>query len=213
MIDIFRMKVEGWMAKLLSFAGRVELVKTVLLSYLSYWVQSYKVSCTISNELERISSNFVWNGKIHAWSWNSMCKPKREGGLELRRVQDIANAAGIKLVWRLFTSNSLWAKWMNEKYVKDTPITELTCSSLDSGTWKFIVQSKNKALLHMKKIIGDGCDTSLWYDPWLQNGNLINLTGLNSPPVLSKHWRVSDIIDNGTWSLHEHALQICRDII
>ena len=63
-----------------------------------------------------------------------MCKPKREGGLGLRKVQDITNAAGIKLVWGLFTSNSLWARWMYQKYVKDTPISELTCSLLDSET-------------------------------------------------------------------------------
>ena len=96
------------MAKLLSFAfaGRV---KSILLNSLNYWIQSYKVSCSISNELERICANFIWNGKMHAWSWNSMCKPKGEGGLCLRRVRNTTEVVGIKLVWRLFTSNSLWA--------------------------------------------------------------------------------------------------------
>jgi len=35
LLDKFKMKVEGWMSKLLSFAGRVELVKTVLINFLA----------------------------------------------------------------------------------------------------------------------------------------------------------------------------------
>jgi len=34
---------------------------------------------------------------MHAWGWNALCKPKEEGGVELRRIQDISQAAGIKL--------------------------------------------------------------------------------------------------------------------
>jgi len=106
-------------------------------------------------------------------------------------VKDITNTTGIELVWRLFTSNSLWARWMYQKYIKDTPISELTCSLLDSGTWKYNVQSKDKVLLHMKKNIGNGCETYLWYDSWLPKGSLINLAGMNTPN-LSRFWKVSD---------------------
>ena len=38
LVDKFRRYVEGWMAKLLSFSGRAELIKTVLSNVLGYWL-------------------------------------------------------------------------------------------------------------------------------------------------------------------------------
>jgi len=43
LVDKIKMKVDGWMAKLVSFAGRVELIKSVLNNYLSLWVQSFRI--------------------------------------------------------------------------------------------------------------------------------------------------------------------------
>jgi len=60
-----------------------------------------------------------------------------------------------------------------QAFVAGTPLAQATSFILDSGSWKFIVQSKDKALMYMKRIIGDGSDTSLWFDPWLQEGTLI----------------------------------------
>ena len=63
LVDKIRMKVEEWMAKLLSFAGKVELIKSVLNNYLSLWVQSFRIPNSISIELERIATNFIWMAK------------------------------------------------------------------------------------------------------------------------------------------------------
>ena len=59
LIDKFKLRIEVWMSKLLSFAGRVGLVKLVLHNFLSYLVQSFTIPNSIINELERITSNFV----------------------------------------------------------------------------------------------------------------------------------------------------------
>ena len=91
----------------------------------------FQNSNSISIELERIASNFIWNGKMHVWSWKSTCLPKREGGLGLREVQDISLAAGIKMIWILFTTNSLWARRMHHHYVKGSPISQLQFTILD----------------------------------------------------------------------------------
>ena len=48
-----------------------------------------------------------------------------------------------------------------QAFVAGTPLAQATSFILDSGSWKFIVQSKDKALMYMKRIIGDGSDTSL----------------------------------------------------
>jgi len=87
--------------------------------------------------------------KIHAISWNELCKPKLEGGVEIRKLQDVNATAGLKLIWKLCKSQSLWALWMKEKYCKDLTIWNARVSSLDSGTMKFIYVLRNTAADNM----------------------------------------------------------------
>jgi len=58
----------------------------------------------------------------------------------------------------------------------------------------------------MKRSIGNGETTSLWYDDWLKEGRILALTGLQSPSILSAQWKVSDIIKEGTWTFSKPAL-------
>ena len=58
LIDKVRGKIEGWQSQCLSYVGRLELIKTVLYSSLTYWVHSYDFSLSTSKELERICANF-----------------------------------------------------------------------------------------------------------------------------------------------------------
>jgi len=87
---------------------------------------------------------------MHTWAWDKICKPKKEGGLEIRRIKDINQVAGLRLVWR-FCSNpkSVWASWMMNEYVKDLNFCEAPMHLLHSGTWKFIAESRQIAKKHM----------------------------------------------------------------
>lgn len=161
LIDKVRSKCEGWMTRVLSFAGRVELAKTVLYGSMSYWLQSVKFPKSVITELERIISNFIWKGGIHSCSWDLLCRPK-EGGIGLRRIKDISNAYGIKLLWRVCTSNSLWSEWMNKNYFSTSTLWDTTPKLRDSGTLKFIIDCRCFAAPYMRKSIGNGQNTRLW---------------------------------------------------
>jgi len=71
---------------------------------------------------------------MHAISWTEHCSPK---GGAIRKIQDDNAAAGLKLIWKMCISQSLWAQWMKESYCKNLSIWEALISPLDSGTWKF----------------------------------------------------------------------------
>ena len=47
LIDKCRVKIEGWMFSTFSFSGRVELIKTVMISSVQYCIQSFKFPATI----------------------------------------------------------------------------------------------------------------------------------------------------------------------
>ena len=174
----------------------------------SYWVFSFKLPGSILKEIERLFSNFNWNNKMHAWNWRDLCKFKSEGGCGIRRLIDISQASGVRLVWRLCTSNSLWAHWIRKHYLQDLHISQAKASLLDLETWKWICSLKSNALPHMLKLPGDGCTTSQLYDRWMHDvpTPLISLMAENTVSADEHKWAVSDIVHNGQWILRDQAL-------
>ena len=65
LLDATRNKVDGWSLNLLSFPGRIELIKSVLHNLLSYWVLTFRIPSTVIKELENIYAKFLWNGRMH----------------------------------------------------------------------------------------------------------------------------------------------------
>ncbi|XP_020249670.1 uncharacterized protein LOC109827119 [Asparagus officinalis] len=146
LVDKIRNRIEGWMTTSLSFARRLELLKSILYSTSAYWYLVFKFPQSIVKSLESIFANFLWVGKLHAINWNDVCLPKKEGGLGLRKIDDLSQAAALKLIWRLLTSNTLWASWMQGRYIKGNNFWDTTSNLLDSGTWKHLSNTKVKAL-------------------------------------------------------------------
>ena len=93
---------------------------------------------------------------MHVWNWSTICRPKDEGGFGIRRVKDINAASGIRLVWRLCTSNSLWAA----HYLKGFHLYQASSTILDSGAWKWICSIKNQAMSHMSRKLGNEGESS-----------------------------------------------------
>ena len=79
LLDKCRVKIEGWAAKTLSFAGRIQLVKSVIHNFLIYWLQSYKLPASIIIVLEKMVANFIWKYKMHACSWDTLADPRMKG--------------------------------------------------------------------------------------------------------------------------------------
>lgn len=62
---------------------------------MNYWLQSFKFSKSVVRDLEKMFSNFIWKGDLHAWSQDQLCRPKKERGMRLRRITHMSNAVGI----------------------------------------------------------------------------------------------------------------------
>ena len=87
--------MEGWASQKLFLPG--ELTKSVLHGMAIYWLLSFKMPTSVCKELEKLLAKFLWKGKLHAYSWSELCKPKKEGGVSIRRITDENTAAGLKL--------------------------------------------------------------------------------------------------------------------
>ncbi|KAI9122784.1 hypothetical protein K1719_005673 [Acacia pycnantha] len=77
-------KLANWKGSLLSMAGKIVLIKSVLSAIPYYQVQSVLIPKGILLNLEKMSRDFFWNHnrdskKMHLISWNVMKKNKSEG--------------------------------------------------------------------------------------------------------------------------------------
>ncbi|CAA7022340.1 unnamed protein product [Microthlaspi erraticum] len=112
-------RLAGWKGQMLSFAGRITLTRSVLSSIPVHTMSTIVVPQSTITRLDTISRSFVW-GDTTKWRKQHLL-PKGEGGLGIRRSQDMNKALIAKLSWRLLKDDtSLWAKVLRSKYkIKD----------------------------------------------------------------------------------------------
>lgn len=56
-------RIDCWSAKLLSYAGRIQLIKAVLLSIQSYWSQIFLLPQKVLKLIQAACRNFIWSEK------------------------------------------------------------------------------------------------------------------------------------------------------
>ena len=85
-------KLQGWKAKLLSQARRVTLINSVLQSLPVYSFSCLKIPDKICTKLDSVINAFYWGHqpsarKLHLINWNTICRPRNEGGLGIRKFK------------------------------------------------------------------------------------------------------------------------------
>jgi hypothetical protein len=87
----------------LTLAGRITLCKPVLAKVPIYTMQSTIVPKSVCVAVEKLSRAFIWGyseamERAHLVRWDSVCKPKMEGGLGIKRMHDASSKQGFFLM-------------------------------------------------------------------------------------------------------------------
>ena len=74
-----------------SYAGRLQLVQSVLFNIQNYWFRHFILSEGVLKAIAQKCSRFFWKGRdVPAKGarviWSSICYPKNEGGLGLKDI-------------------------------------------------------------------------------------------------------------------------------
>lgn len=90
LIEKIANRFRSWAVKTLSFAGRAQLIATVISGTVNFWISTFSLPKDCIKRLESMCSRFLGSGNIDSGSgtkvaWNTVCLPKKEGGLGLRR--------------------------------------------------------------------------------------------------------------------------------
>ncbi|KAL2251988.1 UNVERIFIED_CONTAM: Retrovirus-related Pol polyprotein from type-1 retrotransposable element R2 [Sesamum indicum] len=197
--------ITGWEGISLSYAGRVQIIKSVLSTLSLYWASAFILPKAVIKEVEKRLRTFLWKGTSMTGyaklAWKDVCKPVEEGGLGIKDIGILNRALMTKKLCDIIRCDrtSIWVEWLQHGRLRNNSIWTV---GEQGGSWGW------RKLLHLRSYIqpmvelhiGDGRTFYLWKDPWHQLGPLLprfprgpNLLGLEDSTKLSS------VIDGGQW--------------
>jgi hypothetical protein len=192
-------KLAGWQGRLVSIAGRRELVRSVISALPVYLLTVIKAPKKFLKELDKLRKRFLWagdgelsGGKCKV-AWPAVCTPQPNGGLGIKDLDAFSRA--LRLRW-------LWLQWSDEQRPwqgLQIPISEGDTDLFNAAT---VVT------------LGNGRKASFWTSRWLNGTSLAARF-----PALYRHSKrknrtVADAITNNRWITdidHNLNLQLIRE--
>ncbi|PNY07262.1 ribonuclease H [Trifolium pratense] len=100
----------SWQHNLLNKAGRMTSVKSVLNSIPKYYMQIAWLPQSTCDFIDRMARNFLWKGSsdtgMHLVGWDKITKPKKLGGLGIRKARDANTSLLDGFHYRMGNGNS-----------------------------------------------------------------------------------------------------------
>nr|XP_010314353.1 uncharacterized protein LOC104645042 [Solanum lycopersicum] len=124
LIEKIMARITSWTARKLSYAGRTQLVQTVLFGVQAYWAQLFLFPAKLIKLIDSMCRSYLWSGvgkvtRKALIAWKRVCRPKNEGGMGLINMQLWNRAAIAKLCWDLANKeDKLWIKWIHIYYMR-----------------------------------------------------------------------------------------------
>ena len=112
LLDKVKAIIQVWGANWLNIAGKVVLMKSVLISLPIYQNSMLLAPKTFISKLDGLLRRFLWEwGKqneinLHLVNWDKVEKPLLEGGLQIQDISSQNLALGSKLLWNIVSGKS-----------------------------------------------------------------------------------------------------------
>ncbi|KAJ0935111.1 putative RNA-directed DNA polymerase [Helianthus annuus] len=178
LVEKMEKKIDNWTTKSLSFAGRLQLVNSVLSAMHIYWATVFLLPARIVTDLEKRMRDFLWSGNYHKTvkpkvAWKVVCLPKDEGGLGIRSISAVNKALLSSHVWSILSNrNSLWVRWVHAYKLKGRSFWEIPSRGRMTWGWRKLLASRSLIRPFMWKSIGNGAEINAWSDTWCNIGPL-----------------------------------------
>ncbi|XP_062114107.1 uncharacterized protein LOC133825137 [Humulus lupulus] len=135
-----QLRLNVWSSRHLSYAGRVQLVHSVLMGIQTYWMSIFMLPQSVVKDIDKFFCQFLWgesasHSKFHFTSWEQVCRPKPFGGLGFREGAIWNKLKLAKYIWAIEAKqDSLWVKWVNCVYLKEVEFGVIDLRLISAGT-------------------------------------------------------------------------------
>lgn len=157
-----RARFLSWTSKALAFAGRLQLINSVIASITNFWCSAFSLPQGCIDEIESMCSAFLWSGSPNITSkskvaWEEVCKTKQEEGLGVQKLNDVSEVFALKLIWRLFSnSDSLWVAWVKQVILQGDSFWDAREGGMGSWIWKKLLHLRSMATQFLRMEIHSG---------------------------------------------------------
>ncbi|KAJ0435664.1 putative RNA-directed DNA polymerase [Helianthus annuus] len=184
-VNVFKKRLAIWKTQILSFGGRLTLIKSVLNALPTYYFSFYRAPTQVIDQLERLRREFLWGitpekGKMNMVAWDSVMTPKELGGAGVGSLKDANLAMLAKWWWRFKTEpESLWRKVIWSIHNSERAWNPIPGKMTISGPWKQVFKvsrDMEKYGLNLADCFratpGEGAEISFWKERWIEGGSL-----------------------------------------
>ncbi|KAL0556476.1 hypothetical protein IC582_004990 [Cucumis melo] len=201
-------RIRSWTTRVLSFAGRLQLVRFVLRSLQVYWASVFVLPAYVHHEVDKILRSYLWRGKEEGRggikvAWVDVCLPFEEGGLGIRDGPSWNIASTLKILWLMLTnSGSLWVAWVEAYILKGRSVWDVDSRVGRSWYLRAILRKREKLKHLVRMKVGNGNSCRVWLDSWLPGGAILEQVGerVMYDAASRREARLSDFIDpDGEW--------------
>ncbi|KAL2246963.1 UNVERIFIED_CONTAM: Transposon TX1 uncharacterized protein [Sesamum indicum] len=111
-------RIAGWEGMSLSYAGRVQIIKSVLSALSIYWAAAFILPKAIIKEVEKHLRRFLWKGTSMTGyakvAWKDVCKPIGQGGLGIKDIDALNRALMTKKLCDVIRCDRtcIWVEWL-----------------------------------------------------------------------------------------------------
>ncbi|CAK8536478.1 unnamed protein product [Lathyrus sativus] len=79
-------RMQHWTTRVLSYAGKIQLVRSISYVIAQYWVHCFPILKLVSKKIDAIFRSFIWIGNSEMSrkspvAWNKVCSTAKQGGL------------------------------------------------------------------------------------------------------------------------------------
>ncbi|XP_074277953.1 uncharacterized protein LOC141601558 [Silene latifolia] len=111
-----RSKLGYWASQQLTYAGKVQLLSSIIFGIESFWCACILLPKGIIHDIERTSRQFLWGDGSHNrmifFSWQKVCRARSQGGFDIREILSWNKTLLLKLFWKFqFNYDSVWMQW------------------------------------------------------------------------------------------------------
>ncbi|CAH2047747.1 unnamed protein product, partial [Thlaspi arvense] len=200
-------KLHSWTVKLLSFAGKIRLIASVIYEMVNFWSSVFVLPKSFYAKVDSLCAAFLWRNKTGSAAgarvaWRDVCKLTEEGGIGIRLLEDFQLVFRLNQVWNFFTNaGSLWVAWLRNHVFRRKSFWATEDSSRLSKAVRSMLQLKPHLLDFMRCDLNNGELASFWFDCWTDLGPLISVTGESGPRNLKvrRDARVIEATRHGDW--------------
>ena len=113
-------RINGWEGISLSYAGRIQIIKSVLSAMSIYWASAFILPKAIIKQIEKRLRTFLRKGNSTSGyakvAWKDICKPVEEGGFGIKDIGVLNRALMTKKLCDVIRCDrtSIWVEWLKQ---------------------------------------------------------------------------------------------------